>query len=61
VRQFVYNSNIRKGDKTMRVIYIVVNKATGKEILRTYSRVLAYKMSLKNVNAYVMYMRKERI
>jgi hypothetical protein len=45
----------------MRVIYIVVNKATGKEILRTYSRVLAYKMSLKNVNAYVMYMRKERI
>lgn len=45
----------------MRVIYIVVNKTTNKEILRTHSRVLAYKMSLKNVNAYVMYMRKERI
>ena len=45
----------------MRVIYIVVNKSMDKEILRTPNRVLAHKMLLKNEDAYVMYMRKERI
>ena len=45
----------------MRVIYIVMNKTMDKEILRTPNRVLAYKMLLKNENAYVMHMRKERI
>ena len=45
----------------MRVIYIVINKAMNKEVLRTPHRVLAYKMLLKNEDAYVMYMRKERI
>lgn len=45
----------------MRVIYIVVNKAIDKEILRTPNRVLAYKMLLKNENAYIIYMRKERV
>ena len=45
----------------MRVIYIVMNKTMDKEILRTPNRVLAYKLLLKNENAYVMYMRKERI
>lgn len=45
----------------MRVIYIVMNKTMDKEILRTPNRVLAYKLLIKNENAYVMYMRKERI
>lgn len=45
----------------MRVIYIVMNKAMDKEILRTPNRVLAYRLLLKNKNAYVMHMRKERI
>lgn len=45
----------------MRVIYIVMNKTMDKEILRTPNRVLAYKLLLKNEDAYVMYMRKERI
>ena len=61
MREFIYNSSIRKGDMAMRVIYIVMNKTMNKEILRTPNRVLAYKLLLKNENAYVMHMRKERI
>lgn len=45
----------------MRVIYIVVNKAMDKEILRTPNRVLAYRLLRKNKGAYIIYMRRERV
>lgn len=45
----------------MRVIYIVFDKDSNREILRTVNRVLAYRLILKSNNHYVIYVRKEKI
>ena len=45
----------------MRVIYIVFDTKTNKEILRTPNFRLAYKLFLRHEMRLTMYMRKERI